>query len=120
MKKSTGSVLFWFYKPETEKTKPNRTQTKKKPEKPQKKPSQNEKTKSNRKNRAKKKPKKPSQTGKNQAKPVFLLKNQIEPKPVGLNRYRFFLIWFGYFFLKKTKPKMITPTFEVDPDINRV
>jgi len=79
-----------------------------------KKPSQTEKI------EQKKKPKKPSQTGKNQAKPVFLLKNQIEPKPVGLNRYRFFLIWFGYFFLKKTKPKMITPTFEVDHDINRV
>jgi hypothetical protein len=46
LKKPTGSVQFWFYKPETEKTEMNRTQTKKKP-------SQTEK------NRAK--PKKPSQ-----------------------------------------------------------
>jgi len=35
-KKLTGSVRFQFYKPETEKTEPNRTQT----EKNQKKPSQ--------------------------------------------------------------------------------
>jgi hypothetical protein len=39
--------------------------------------------------------KKLSQTGKklsqNRVKPVFILKNQTKPKPVGLNRFRFFL-----------------------------
>jgi hypothetical protein len=68
LKKSTGSVWFWFYKPETEKTEPN--PNRKKLEK----------------NRAKLK--KPSQTGfcpKNRAKPVFVLKT--EPKPVGLNLF---------------------------------
>jgi hypothetical protein len=54
-------VRFWFYKPETEKTKPNQTQT--------------EKTEPNK--------KKPSQIG-------FCQKNRTEPKPVGLNRFRFF------------------------------
>jgi hypothetical protein len=29
LKKPTGSVRFWFYKPETKKTEPNRTQTEK-------------------------------------------------------------------------------------------
>jgi hypothetical protein len=41
LKKPTGSIRFWFYKPETEKTEPN-------PEKNRKKPSQNEKTEPNR------------------------------------------------------------------------
>jgi hypothetical protein len=50
LKKSTGSVQFRFYKPETEKTEPN--PNKKKPEKP----SQTGKKRA--------KPKKPSQTGK--------------------------------------------------------
>jgi len=46
LKKPTGSVWFWFYKPKTEKTEPNRTQTEKteknqvKPEKNEPKPSQ--------------------------------------------------------------------------------
>jgi len=49
LKKLTGSVRFWFYKPETKKT--NRTESK------QKKPSQTEKKQSQ--NQAK--PEKPSQ-----------------------------------------------------------
>jgi hypothetical protein len=53
LKKPTGLVRFWFYKPETKKT--NRTEPK--PKKTGKKPSQN------RANRTK--PKKPSQTGLN-------------------------------------------------------
>jgi hypothetical protein len=76
LKKPAGSIRFRFrfYKLETKKTEPNRTQT--------------EKTESN-----KKKPiqtKKPSQTGK------------IEPKPVGLNRFRFFFkkFLFSFFFYK--------------------
>jgi len=70
--------------------KPNRTEPKqKKPEKPepnQENPSQIEP--------------KPSQIGKTESKPektepnrfelVFVLKNRTEPKPVGLNRFRFF------------------------------
>jgi hypothetical protein len=43
LKKPTGSVRFRFYKPKTEKTEPNRTQTKKTGKKPEpnlKKPSQ--------------------------------------------------------------------------------
>jgi len=47
LKKPTGSVWFWFYKLETEKTEPNRTQTEKNRAK-QKKQSQAEKTKPNR------------------------------------------------------------------------
>jgi hypothetical protein len=49
------------------------------------------------KNRAKTKPnrKKPSQTESNQFEPVFVLKNRTEPKPVGLNRFRFFLNFFS-------------------------
>ena len=43
LKKLTSSVRFWFYKPETEKTKSKRTQTKKNQAKPEKKPSQTEK-----------------------------------------------------------------------------
>jgi hypothetical protein len=68
LKKPTGSVWFWFFKPGTGKTEPNRTG---------KKPSQTE---PNRKNRVK--PKKPSQTGKNRAKPSQTEKtepNQFEP-----------------------------------------
>jgi hypothetical protein len=52
--------------------------------------------------------KKPNQTGKNQAKPVLVLKkpNRTEPKPVGLTRFWFFLkkITKLNFFFKKTKP----------------
>ena len=88
MKKLAGSVRFWFYKQKNRKnqTEPNRQKTGKKP-------SQTEKTEPNR--------KKPSQTGKtepNRFEPVFSLKNRTEPKPVGLNRFRF---GFGFFFLKK-------------------
>jgi hypothetical protein len=73
LKTLTGSVRFWFYKPEIEKTEPNRTQTEQK-----------------QKNRAK--PKKPSKTKKtksNQFEPVFVQKNRTEPKPV-LVRFCFF------------------------------
>jgi hypothetical protein len=61
LKKLTGSIRFWFYKPETEKTKPNLNR--KKPEK----------TEPNRTNL-----KKLSQTKKtepNRFEPVFILKN---------------------------------------------
>jgi len=77
-------VWFQFYKSETEKTKPKKSsQNRAKPEKTEPKP----------KKRAK--PKKPSQTGKNLAKPVWTdfcskKSNRTEPKPVGLNRFRFF------------------------------
>ena len=85
MKKPAGSVRFWFYKPETEKTElnPNRKKT----EQNRKKPSQTEKTESSR------------------FEPVFFLKNQtetgrFEPVSVFLKKK----IQFGYFFLIKTKP----------------
>jgi hypothetical protein len=88
-KKLTGSVRFWFYKPETE---PNRTKPK-----------------------PKNTGKKPSQTGKNQAKPG---KNRVKlekpsqtgffPKITEQNRNRSvctgFGTGFGYFFLIKTEP----------------
>jgi hypothetical protein len=64
LKKLTGSVWFWFYKHETEKTEPN--PNRKKLEK----------------NRAKLK--KPSQTGLNR-----FLSSKTEPKPIGLNRFHF-------------------------------
>jgi hypothetical protein len=82
LKKPTGSVQFRFYKPETENTEPNPNH-KKKPSQTGKKPSQTRKTEPNR------------------FEPVFVLKNQTEPKLVGLNRFRFFLkkIRFGYIFL---------------------
>jgi hypothetical protein len=53
LKKSTGSIRFRFYKPETKKTEPNK------------------------KNRAKQK--KPSQTGKNRAKTEPNRKNRVKP-----------------------------------------
>jgi len=85
LKKPTGSVRFWFYKPETEKTEPNR--------KKQKKTEPNQK--------------KPSQTRKNRAK----LK---KPSQVGLNRFWFFLkknsVWLLFFNRNRTEPKMITLT----------
>jgi len=59
LKKSTGSVWFRFYKPETEKIESNRKTTEP-----------------------------------NRFESIFILKNWTEPKPVGLNRFRF-----GYFFL---------------------
>jgi hypothetical protein len=74
--------------------KPNRTKkTRKKPSqtgKTEPKPSQTEKTEP--------KQKKPSQnrakTEPNRFEPVFSLKSRTEPKPVGLNRFRF---GFGFF-----------------------
>jgi len=79
-----GSIRF--YKPEPEKTEPNRTQT----EKNQKKPSQIGKTEPNQ--------KKPSQI-----KKTSFFSKITEPKSVGLNRFRFgfgffFKNWFGYYF----------------------
>jgi hypothetical protein len=74
LKKPTGSVRFWFFKPGSGKTEPNPNR-----KKPEKNPSQTEKTELKR------------------FEPVFALKNRTEPKPVGLNRFRF---GFG-FFLKK-------------------
>jgi len=47
------------------------------------------------------KPKKLNPNRKNRAKPVFVKKNWTEPKPVGLNQFRFFYIkkfQFSYFF----------------------
>jgi hypothetical protein len=86
LKKSTGLVWFWFYKPETEKTEPN--SNRKKLEK----------------NRAKLK--KPSQTG-------FCPKNRTKTgrfEPV-LVRFQFKKKDFSLvtFFFIKTEPKMITP-----------
>jgi hypothetical protein len=48
LKRPTGLIRFLFYKPETEKTEPKKTGIK------------------------------PSQTGKNQVKPIFFLKNRAE------------------------------------------
>ena len=93
MKKPTGSVRFRFYKPETEKIEPNRIKPKQK-----------------------KARKKLSQTGKtepNRFELVFVLKNQIEPNPVGLNRFWFFkkkLIWLYFFDKNQTELKIITTT----------
>jgi len=69
LKKPTGLVRFWFFKPGTGKTEPNRKKTGKKP-------SQTEKTEPNRENRAKRE--------KTEPKP-----SQTEPKPsqTGLNRF---------------------------------
>jgi hypothetical protein len=65
LKKSAGSVQFRFYKSETEKTEPNRTQIKKNQKKTESKQSQTRKTEP-----------KPSQTGKFEPKP-----RKFEPKP---------------------------------------
>jgi hypothetical protein len=65
LKKSAGSVQFRFYKSETEKTEPNRTQIKKNRKKTESKQSQTRKTEP-----------KPSQTGKFEPKP-----RKFEPKP---------------------------------------
>jgi len=91
LKKPTGSVQFRFYKPETKTTKPNRTQTGKKP-------SQTRKTEPNR------------------FEPVFVLKNQTEPKLVGLNWFRFLKKKFNLvIFLNKNRiqPKIITSIFDI-------
>jgi hypothetical protein len=94
LRKSAGSVRFWFYKPEIEKTEPN----------------------PNRKNRAKLEKnepnrKKPSQTGLNR-----FLSKKTELKLVGLNRFRFLkkkinFSFVTYFYKNRTEPKMITPTY---------
>jgi hypothetical protein len=93
LKKPTGSVRFRFYKPETKKTEPNRNRKKTEP---------------NRKNRAQTEPNR-----KNRAKPIFVLKNQTEPKPVGLNRFRFFLkknnFSLVFFFIKTKLNRKWTP-----------
>jgi len=109
LKKSTGSVQFRFYKPETEKTKPNpnkkNRKNRAKPEKNepnQKNRAKPEKNEPNQKNRAKPeknraKPKKPSQTRKNQAKPV---RTGFCSKKIKPNRRR--SVWTGFaFFFKK-------------------
>jgi hypothetical protein len=79
----------------------NRTELKS--EKNQAKP---EKNKPNRKNRAKTEP--------NRFEQVFVLKNQTEPKSVGLDLVSGLkkIIWFGYFFFNKnrTEPKIIIYT----------
>jgi len=67
LKKPTSSV--WFYKPKTEKTELNRTQTGKKQEKTKPNRAKSEKTEPNRNNRV---------------KPVFVLKNRIELKLINL------------------------------------
>jgi hypothetical protein len=103
LKKPTGSVRFYFYKPETKKTEPNPNK-----QKPEKKPSQTGKKPSQtRKNRVKLK--KLSQTGLNR----FLSKksnrtktSQFEPVSV----FFFNSVWF-FFYKNRTEPKMITPTF---------
>ena len=70
-KKPVGSVWFRFYKKKTEKTKPNRTETKKKPSQNQAKP---EKPSQIQENRAK-----TGKTEPNRFEPGFALKNQTEP-----------------------------------------
>jgi hypothetical protein len=92
LKKPIGSVWFQFYKPETEKIKPNRKKPEKNRAKP-KKPNQN---------RAK-----PEKNEPNRFEPVFVQKNRTKPKPVDLNRFQFFLskknsTWL--LFLIKTEP----------------
>jgi hypothetical protein len=134
LKKLAGSVRFQFYKPKTEKTAPNRKKTWKKTEPNRKKPSQ---TRSKpKKTRQIKKTEPNRKTKPNRFEPVFVLKNQTEPnrnrsvwtgfypkksnraepKPVGLNRFRFFFliffsVWLLFFYKNWTEPKMITPKY---------
>jgi len=68
--KKTELIRFRFYKPEIKKNKKKSSQTGK--------------------NRANQKKIEPSQF-----EPVFILKNRTEPKPVGLNRFHFFLKQFN-------------------------
>jgi hypothetical protein len=74
LKKPTGLVRFWFFKPGTGKTEPNRKKTGKKP-------SQTEKTEPNRENRAKREKTEPNRakTEPNRFESVFSLKNRTEP-----------------------------------------
>jgi len=97
LKKSTNSVRFQFYKPETKKTEPN-------PNK--KKPSQTGKTESNRKNQAKTR-----QNWKNQAKPVW---TGFCPKKPNWNRpiwTSFILIFFIKIKLNRKKSPLVHPIF---------
>jgi hypothetical protein len=91
LKKPTGTVWFWFYKPKTEKTEPNLNK-----KKPGKKPSQTEKTESN------------------QFEPVFVLKNRTETSQFELVsvffKKNFVLIIF--FYKNRMKQKMITSIYE--------
>jgi len=115
LKKSAGSVRFWFYNQKTEKTEPN-------PTKNRKKQSQTGKTEPNRKNRAK--------TGKNEPnrfEPAFALKKpnrtetgRFDPVSVFFQKKNFSLVTF--FDKNRTEPKMITSTlnkwlgcFQVEP-----
>jgi hypothetical protein len=86
LKKSTGLVWFWFYKPKTQKTEPNPNRIKTEP------------------NRKKTEP-----NWENRANPVWTDFCSKKPKPVGLNRFNFLKkIQFGYFFYKnQNKSKMI-------------
>jgi hypothetical protein len=98
LKKSAGSVQFWFYKLETERTKPNRTQTEKNRKKTElnrkntepkhKKPSQN-----------RKKPNQNKKTEPNRFELVFILKNRTETGSICF----FFKISVWLFFLIKTE-----------------
>ena len=73
MKKPVGSVRF--YKPKTEKTKLNRTETDKKPEKNRAKPEKPSQTEP----KPEKTEPKPEKTEPNRFEPVFALKNRTEP-----------------------------------------
>ena len=93
MKKPADSIRFWFYKLKTEKTEsnPNRKKPEKnraKPEKTRVKPSQTEKTEPNR------------------FESVFVLKNQTKPKPVSLNRFRFFFKFSLVIFFNKNQTEL--------------
>jgi hypothetical protein len=85
-------VWFRFYKPKTES---NQIQT----EKNWKKTEPTEKTKPNR------------------FEPFFVLKNQTEPKPVGLNRFQVFFkkisVWLLFFDKNRTELKIIILSKEI-------
>jgi hypothetical protein len=60
------------------------------------------------------KPNRTEKTKKNRAKSVWtgFFFQKTEPKPVGLNRFRFFFlnsVWLLFFYKNRTKPKMIIP-----------
>jgi hypothetical protein len=78
LKKLAGSIRFRFYKPKAEKNRTEPNPNRKNPE------TNRQKTEPNRKNRAKIEKTKP-----NRFETVFVLKNQTEPKPIGLNRFPF-------------------------------
>ena len=73
LKKLAGSVRFQFYKPKTKKTKPN----------------PNPKTHKKKRAKPEKNLAKPEKTEPNRFEQVFVLKNRTEPKPIGLDRFRF-------------------------------